>query len=145
MTTVPNRRPSRRQPKIVLERDTIEQLEALAEGAMRRTPELADRLLTELSRAKIVAKGKLGVDIVTLGRAVTFRDETSGKVQTVTLVLPEQADISQGRASLMTPMGVALIGLSVGMTFRWITRDGEERSLTVLEVHPDAGVAETAA
>jgi regulator of nucleoside diphosphate kinase len=63
----------------------------------------------------------------------------------VTLVLPEQADISQGRASLMTPIGVALIGLSVGMTFRWITRDGEERSLTVLEVHPDAGVAETAA
>ena len=98
----------------------------------------AERLLLEL-------KGKLGGDIVTLGRAVTFRDETSGKVQTVTLVLPEQADISQGRASLMTPIGVALIGLSVGMTFRWIARDGEERSLTVLEVHPDAGVAETAA
>ncbi len=31
------------------------------------------------------------------------------------------------------------------MPFRWLTRDAEERWLTVLEVHPDAGVAETAA
>jgi len=55
----------------------------------------------------------------------------------VRLVWPEHADISRGRVSVLTPVGVALLGLSAGDRFRWTTRAGEERALTVLEVMPE--------
>ena len=61
-------------------------------------------------------------------------DDTTGKVQTVTLVYPEEADISQGKISILTPIGTALIGLHAGHSITWETRSGELRRLTVLQV-----------
>jgi len=68
------------------------------------------------------------------GCEVEFRDDTTGKVQTVTLVYPEDADISQGKISVLTPIGAALIGVRVGHSITWETRTGEMRRLTVLQV-----------
>ena len=113
-------------------------MDALAEGAQRRSPELADRLMDELSRAKVVANDKLRNDVVAIGRHVTYRDESTGQTKTVQLVFPEDADISLGQVSVITPIGVALIGLSEGASFRWETRDGTTRKLTVLGVGANA-------
>jgi regulator of nucleoside diphosphate kinase len=65
---------------------------------------------------------------------VEFRDDTTGKVQTVTLVYPEDADISKGRISVLTPIGTALIGVRAGDSISWETRTGDLRRLTVLQV-----------
>jgi len=57
----------------------------------------------------------------------------------VTLVYPAEADISQGRISVLTPVGTALIGLRSGGSITWETPAGEARQLTVLAVrdsHP---------
>jgi regulator of nucleoside diphosphate kinase len=54
-------------------------------------------------------------------------------VQTVTLVYPQEADISKGRISVLTPIGTALIGLPVGKSIDWTTRTGETKRLTVLK------------
>ena len=69
-----------------------------------------------------------------IGRAVTYRDESTGQEKTVTPVYPEDADIARGRISILTPIGVALIGLAEGASLHWDTRDGERRVLTVLQV-----------
>ena len=37
---------------------------------------------------------------------------------------------------MLTPIGVALIGLKAGARFQWETRAGEHRNLTVLTVGP---------
>ena len=47
-----------------------------------------------------------------------------------------RADIDAGRVSVLTPIGVALIGLKAGSRFQWETRGGESRNLTVLAVVP---------
>jgi len=133
MTTSPRPRPAPR-PKIVIDAAQLSHLEALADGAMERMPEMADRLLTELARARVVETEKLPADIVSIGREVTWRDESTGKEQTAVLVWPEEADIAQGRISVATPIGVALIGLPAGARFTWQTRGGEERELTVIAV-----------
>jgi len=65
---------------------------------------------------------------------VEFRDEKTGKVQNVTLVYPEDADISQRKISILTPVGTALIGLRTGDSISWKTPNGEVRRLTVLSV-----------
>jgi regulator of nucleoside diphosphate kinase len=125
---------SRTTAAITLDTAQADQLEALAGGAVRRSPALADRLLDEIARARIVETERLPHDVVALGREVTYRDETTGREKTVTLVLPQQADIALGRASILTPIGVALIGLREGSSFTWDTRNGQTRRLTVVRV-----------
>lgn len=133
----------RRRPRLALCHEDFNILEALAEGGFRRNPDLADRLFDELSRARVLSAKKLPSNTVALGRAVTYRDETDGLETTVKLVLPADADISQQRVSVMTPIGIALIGLAEGAVFHWKTRDGASRAFTVLRVSSGDTQAET--
>lgn len=138
--TKTKQRVSTRKPKIVISEATLWHIEALAEGALRRNPALADRLLDELARARIVPEHKLPKNVVSIGNKVTYRDEMSGAEKTVTLVYPEQADIAAGRVSVMTPIGVALLGLAEGAAFFWDALDGKRHGLTVLSVVPAEAV-----
>ncbi|WP_458790790.1 nucleoside diphosphate kinase regulator [Yoonia sp. MH D7] len=124
----------KRNPKVVINADDLTHLEGLADSMMLRQPALADRLHEEIGRARIVASAKVRENVVTMGSTVSYRDEASGQEKTVTLVYPEEADITQLCVSVMTPIGVALLGLSEGAVFYWDTRDDQHRMLTVLEV-----------
>jgi regulator of nucleoside diphosphate kinase len=50
------------------------------------------------------------------------------------LVYPHGAQIALSRLSVLTPVGAALIGLSVGQTIEFQTPAHQTRSLTVLGV-----------
>ena len=133
MTTFPTNAKVR-LPKIHLDKSLVGRLEALASSMMRRSPEVGERLMDEIARAKLVAPDKLRDDVVTIGSEVTYRDLSSDRVQTVFVVYPEDADIDQHRISVLTPVGVALPGLSPGATISWITRDDETRLLEIVSV-----------
>jgi regulator of nucleoside diphosphate kinase len=98
-------------------------------------PDIASALADELERAHVLAKARHPEHIVRMGSEVEFRDDATGKVQKVKLVYPNEADISQGKISVLTPVGTALIGLRMGSSITWKTRAGELRRLTVLQVH----------
>ncbi|GAA6202518.1 nucleoside diphosphate kinase regulator [Aquicoccus sp. SU-CL01552] len=132
--TDPTRKRRMRHPKVVINADDLAHIEALAEGAMQRNPALADRLLGELGRARIVSAGKMPKTAIGIGSTATYVDDTTGQERRVTLVYPEHADIAQNRISVMTPIGVALLGLSEGASFYWDTRDNQRRMLTVTRV-----------
>lgn len=121
-------------PGVTITAEHLPILERLAEGLEQRNPALADRFLGELARAEIVPAPSLPANIVDLGSRVTFRDETTGREQSLVLVLPEQADIAADKVSVATPVGVALIGLQAGARFSWLARDGAHHDLTVLDV-----------
>ncbi|MGR3525280.1 MAG: nucleoside diphosphate kinase regulator [Paracoccaceae bacterium] len=129
-----------RLPKVILDKTLINRLESMASSMMRRSPTLAERMMEELARAKLVAPEKLRSNIVTIGSAVTYRDLTSDRIRTVVLCYPEDEDIDQNRISVLTPVGVALLGLSAGATIPWLTRDDETRTLEVLTVSPPSTV-----
>lgn len=133
MTKAPKPR-SPKAPKIVINADELAHIEALAEGAMQRNPALADRLFEEIGRARIVTPAKMPSDVVSVGSTVTYRDESTGLEKSVTLVYPEDADIARQRVSVMTPIGVALLGLAEGAAFYWDTRDNQRRMLSVIKV-----------
>jgi len=132
---------STRAARPTLDAALVERLESLAGAAMERFPEAAYPLVTKLSRARLVAASKLPMDCVTVGSSVTYQDELTGRALQVTLVFPEQADISRGLVSVLTPIGVALLGLRPGNRVRWETRAGEERALSVLAVARDTAAA----
>ncbi len=117
-------------PAIVLGKSDHAKLTALAEAGLDRWPDLADRLLAELERAKVVADDKVPATVAHMGSSVTYRTN-SGQEQTVTLVYPADADIDQGRISVMTPIGTALIGLKTGQSITWRDRADKRHKLTV--------------
>ena len=131
---------TRAKPTITLSADDYERLSTLAHAARKRMPDLAEELADEIGRARVLAKGKHPQHIVCMNSEVEFRDDTTGKVQWVTLVYPEDADISQRKVSVLTPVGTALIGLRAGSSITWETPTGDVRQLTVLTVRePEAG------
>jgi regulator of nucleoside diphosphate kinase len=122
------------RPRIVLTATDHERLSRLVLAASNTMPDLASSLADELDRAHILPKGRHPADVVCMGCEVEFRNDTTGRVQTVTLVYPDEADIAQGKVSVLTPIGAALVGLAVGKSITWETRTGDERRLTVLQV-----------
>src|SRR6185437_12637050 len=99
-----------------------------------RFPRAALFLTRELYRANIVADESSLHDIVRMGSRVKYRDNITAHVREITLVYPDEAAINFNRISVLAPVGVALIGLSVGQTIEFQTPTGGRRSLTVLGV-----------
>jgi len=126
------------KPRIILTAVDHEKLSVLANAAANTMPEVAAELADELDRAHVLPAGRHASDTVCMGCEVVFRDDMTGRVQTVTLVYPQEADISKGRISVLTPIGTALIGLPVGKSIDWTTRTGESKRLTVLQVREPA-------
>jgi regulator of nucleoside diphosphate kinase len=127
-------RGSHARPAVTLSVEDYERLSVLAHAARKHMPDLADELAEEIGRARVLARGKHPQHIVSMNSEVEFRDDTTGRIQTVTLVYPEDADISQRKISVLTPVGTALIGVRNGHSITWETPNGEVRQLTVLSV-----------
>ncbi|NNM71494.1 nucleoside diphosphate kinase regulator [Enterovirga aerilata] len=126
-----------RKPRITLSAQDYEALSRLVSSAEHTMPDVAAFLQGELDRAHVLPRGRRAPGHVAMGSRLSYRDETTGRVQHVTLVHPPEADISQGRVSVLTPIGAALIGLKAGDGIDWTTRSGDVRHLTVLEVEDE--------
>lgn len=122
-------------PPITLRVCDAERLRNIAEAASDKHPQTTDFLAREIDRAEILPDARLLPGVVTMDSEVTFRDDISMQEQTVTLVYPDAADIGSGKISILTPIGAALIGLSVSQSIEFQTPGGRWRSLTVLKVH----------
>ena len=122
------------RPPIAIDADHFARLSALSSLTSGSMTDVCEYLREELDRAHVLPVEKLRPDIVSLGSKVEFRDEQTGKIQEVILVYPHDADIARRRVSVLTPVGAALLGLSVNQTISFRTRTGERRELTVLKV-----------
>jgi regulator of nucleoside diphosphate kinase len=121
-------------PPLIIDADYVERLRGLALAAMDHTPEVGDRLLQEVERARVLPTADMPSNVVRIGSQVVFRDDMAGRIQTVTLVMPKYANINERRISVLTPVGAALIGLQEGASIDWRTREGKSRRLTVIRV-----------
>jgi regulator of nucleoside diphosphate kinase len=104
--------------------------------------ELVEKLEDELSRANVVAANDVPQDVVTMDSEVVYEDSASGSKRRVRIVYPQDADVEQGKVSVLAPLGSALLGLSVGQTIEWLMPNGK-RLLRVVSVpyQPEAARA----
>ncbi len=91
------------------------------------------KLQEELKRADIVAPKDIAPDVITMNSTAVLLDIDTGERQELTLVYPEEADVRQGRISVLAPIGAAMLGYRAGDTFTWETPGGL-RSLKVEQV-----------
>ena len=123
----------RQPPPIVITQPDHDRLSTLADAA-RRSSLAADELAEELGRARVVRRDEISPTIVTMHSRFVFKDQSSADVRTASLVYPGEENIDDGRISILTPIGTALLGLSEGQSIEWETRTGVPRTLTVLKV-----------
>lgn len=122
-------------PPISIRMCDADRLRNIAEAASDKYPQTTEFLAREIDRAEILTDAHSLPGLVTMESDVTFRDDISLQERSVTLVYPEAADVDAGKISILTPIGAALIGLSVGQTIEFQTPGGRWRSLTVLKVN----------
>ncbi len=126
-----------RKPPLIVSKAEHAKLIMIAELSMRASPAVAEELLTEMERAEIVDDHTMPVDVVRMGSIVEFRSDSAQNGR-VTLVYPHDADIALNKVSVLTPIGAALIGLSIGHSINWLTPDAREHELTILNVEQPA-------
>lgn len=96
-------------------------------------PQQGAELEMELDRAVLVRPENIPTDIITMNSTARLLDLDTEESFTYTLVFPENAALSEGRISILAPIGTAMIGYRVGDTFSWKVPEGVRR-LRVEEV-----------
>jgi regulator of nucleoside diphosphate kinase len=93
------------------------------------------RELTDvLDRADVVAPAEMGPDVVTMNTCVRARDVETGRPETFTLVYHGESDMFDSRLSVLTPMGVAVLGARVGDVIEFPIRRDVRRRLRIEEM-----------
>jgi len=93
----------------------------------RRDREYLDYLEKELDDAVLVPSDQMPVDFVTLNTRMRVRDLDSNDEESIQLVFPSDANFREGKISILTPVGTALIGYRAGDTVEWRIPSGTRR------------------
>ncbi|MEO8346221.1 MAG: nucleoside diphosphate kinase regulator [Betaproteobacteria bacterium] len=91
-------------------------------------------LRAELERAIVVAPEAIPPSVVTMYSHVRYLDESAGVCRQIQIVFPEDADVAQGKVSVLAPVGAALLGVEAGQAIDWRFPDGDLRRLRVEKV-----------
>ena len=125
--------PSGRPPIHLLAAES-DVIAGLALRAEHRQPAVAAMLLEEIERAELHGPDTMPDGHVRLGSRIAFVDERTNEAREVKLVLPGEANIAEGRISILTPMGAALYGLAADHCIDWPDLSGQTRSIRILRV-----------
>lgn len=124
-----------RKPRLLITATDLEILESMVGHAPASA---AARLLDEeLARAVVVNDAFNARPFCRIGSWVTYEDLGSGQTREIQLVLPADADIDQSRVSVLSLVGVSLLGLAVDAEFGWTDDKGRPHRLRVLDVTPE--------
>jgi regulator of nucleoside diphosphate kinase len=96
--------------------------------------EALELLATALRSAVVVPPDRIPTDVVTMRSRLVLKDVESGRRRDVVLVYPEEERPHDGHVSVLSPLGVALVGLSEGALVRWTLSSGRTAILRVESV-----------
>lgn len=122
------------KPEITVSTSDLERLEGLLSKPPTRNRSDLDGLRAELDRANILDTDGMPADVIMMNSRARFREETSGREYELTLAWPHEANAADGKVSIFSPAGSALLGLSVGQSIDWQTPEGHAIQLRILAV-----------
>lgn len=98
-----------------------------------------EALEDELERAVIVDAKEIPGDVITMNSRAEMRDLESGETVAFTLVFPSEANIDEGKISVLAPIGAGMLGYRVGDEFEWNVPGGLRRmKVTKIHYQPEA-------
>jgi regulator of nucleoside diphosphate kinase len=99
-------------------------------------------LAAALRSAVVVPPDRMPADVVTMRSRLVLKDVESGRHREVVLVYPDEERAHDGHVSVLSPMGVALLGLSESALVRWTLPSGRTAVLRVESVQYQPEAAE---
>lgn len=86
-----------------------------------------DQLALELDRAQVVDQKDIPVDVITMRSTVRLKDIATGDTKVYSLVFPNEANVSEGKISILAPVGTAMLGYRLGDVIEWQVPSGLRR------------------
>jgi regulator of nucleoside diphosphate kinase len=124
------------QPSIFITTKDVEKLRDLIRDAYHteyRGSDYLKKLAEEIEKASVVLPDQIPSDVITLNSTARLVDRETKEEMVYSLVFPEDADTSQGKISILAPIGTAMLGYKAGDTFEWDTPGGK-RIIRVKEI-----------
>jgi len=99
-------------------------------------PTLADLL----AGAEVMKSRAVDADVVTMYSRVEVVDAHTRRRQVLTICYPDDAEPAAGCISVLSPVGISLLGLKTGDIAKWLTPTGEECAAEVaaIQYQPEA-------
>ena len=91
----------------------LERLQKLlvdAQATDYRKSEYLEKLQAEIHRAQVVEPKDIPSDVVTMNSTVSIVDLDTKEEEVYTLVFPEDANVREGKVSILAPIGTAMLG-----------------------------------
>ena len=121
------------------DKDRLEDVLAEVAVSDSRTRGDLDALLEELQRAVIVDPKEVPNDVITMNSRADLLDLESGETLTLTLVFPADANVEEGKISVLAPIGAGMLGYRVDDEFEWNVPAGVRRMrVTRVDYQPEA-------
>ena len=95
---------------------------------------MLDPLDEELARAQVIASADAPPTLVTMNSRVVFENCHNGRRREMTLVYPQDASAEHNRVSVLSPLGAALLGLSVGQEIDWELPGGRSTRFRIAKI-----------
>ena len=106
-------------PAITVSTLDFKRIESVLDALPPVFEEVRDKLFAELDRADLVEPLAVPPTLVTMNSRVRFTILATGMTMVKTLVYPKDQAADGNNVSIITPLGSALLGLSVGQEIEW--------------------------
>lgn len=105
--------------KIYINRYDLDRLRALIDMSSGPEAPYLEKLEKELEQATVVEPREVPGDVVTMNSIVRVKDVDAGEERTLILVFPGKEGVNGKTVSILSPMGIALIGYREGDILSW--------------------------
>jgi regulator of nucleoside diphosphate kinase len=116
---------------IYISRMDLERLTKLIEITKERDNdgnlEYLNKLEEELDRADVVEPRDVPLDVITMRSTVRLKDLSTGEEMVYSLVFPTEANLDEGKISVLAPIGTAMLGYRRGDVIEWEVPSGVRR------------------
>ena len=106
-------------PAITVSTLDFKRIESVLDALPPAFEEVRDKLFAELDRADLIEPLAVPPTLVTMNSRVRFTILATGATMVKTLVYPKDQAANGNNVSILTPLGSALLGLSVGQEIEW--------------------------
>jgi regulator of nucleoside diphosphate kinase len=101
--------------------------------------EVANQLLRGLKSAKMMAQEKISDKVITMNSRLILRELETGREKEITIAYPHEANIAEGKISVISYAGAAVLGRHEGDIVVWRTPLGyKEFEIVKITSQPEA-------
>ena len=124
--------------RLISARDAESLSLVLGERRPQADSDAASALADVLMEARLVPHEDLPADRVAMNSRVTYEELPGGARRSVVLAYPHDADAAAGSVSVLTPVGMSLLGRTPGAVVAPPMPDGRALRIRVLALERDA-------